>query len=594
MGISRRNPRGNFNWQYRYLKRRAICCGQLDEPIVTNDCYHYFIFSDTNNFLGWTFDGLSVDGDDVGDNIMPSYGGFGNVWIDGGGRQTCIIGYIDPTPPPTPVIIDNLGNTVPIVWKQCCNPLTCLQVSIPIADAPFPSFLTGLDGYEINWLLNTILDNYDPSNTASTSTLDFILKRLYGPQCEFDVVAGPTSYTLYLRNIYPCNQIAFIDKVSNYNYFVDGSCTLPTCFCYEVIGIVGSCALDYTACDGTLVNATVNAGDNYSVCVLDNLVSLTCDPGNDATLNGPNVACNGIESRIPYTLGPIDGPTDVCREVASGGVVLYSYYGFLTVPPGIPYTYVWDVPVGCNIVSVNTVSGGTTFLSVTFDPGFTTGDINLTAYFGCNVTDSTKLTVGCLKCTYSTFFNPALVSPYGDLTGWTLNGNDLITELNALVNPLGGDVYYPYYDQNIGTLGVWFYYYDNVDIGPLTFVAPDSSTHVVNFIKNSSDPALSCDTVCYEIVTPTASEIISFDVYNPFNTLSCDITASAPLLASILSNDQVNLEKLFQLLYGPQVIVTVVSALGNDTITIVKAYDFTPPVLYDRFFTSYTGTYVTC
>ena len=36
MGISRRNPRGNFNWQSRYLKKKAICCGQLNEPVDCN------------------------------------------------------------------------------------------------------------------------------------------------------------------------------------------------------------------------------------------------------------------------------------------------------------------------------------------------------------------------------------------------------------------------------------------------------------------------------------------------------------------------------------------------------------------------------
>ena len=35
MGISKRNPKSNFNWQYRYLKKKAICCGNLDEPV---DC----------------------------------------------------------------------------------------------------------------------------------------------------------------------------------------------------------------------------------------------------------------------------------------------------------------------------------------------------------------------------------------------------------------------------------------------------------------------------------------------------------------------------------------------------------------------------
>jgi len=36
MGISRRNPKSNFNWQSRYLKKKAICCGQLDEPVDCN------------------------------------------------------------------------------------------------------------------------------------------------------------------------------------------------------------------------------------------------------------------------------------------------------------------------------------------------------------------------------------------------------------------------------------------------------------------------------------------------------------------------------------------------------------------------------
>lgn len=47
MGISRRNPRGNFNWQSRILKKKAQCCGQLDEPLPppppTIDCYCYTI-----------------------------------------------------------------------------------------------------------------------------------------------------------------------------------------------------------------------------------------------------------------------------------------------------------------------------------------------------------------------------------------------------------------------------------------------------------------------------------------------------------------------------------------------------------------------
>jgi hypothetical protein len=590
------NFNSNFNWQLRALQQAAGCCGYLNNNVVINDCYNYFIFSNPDGFFGWTIDGLSLISDNVGDVVMPSYGGFGNVWIDGGGRETCIIGYIDPTAPPTPVILDDLGNPVPIVWTPCCSPLACLEVHIPILETPLPALLTGVDGYIITWILNGGL-NFDPGDSSSVYSIENVLKRLYGPQFEVDVVAGPTSYTVYFRNVYVCGNISLIDKSLNYNDLTDASCVLPTCFCYEVIGITGSCALDYTACDGTIVNTTVNAGDNYSICVLDNLVSLTCNPGNSATLNGPNVACNGVEPRIaPPALGPIDGPADVCSYVASGDPVGYSYFSFTTVPFTIPFTYVWEVTAGCNIINTSTTAIGNTFATLTFDPGFTTGDISLTAYFGCNVVDTAKLTVGCPNCTYSAYFDPVTAgSAYTDLTGWTLNGNPLIAELDSLLNPLGGDVYDQFVNPiTTGASGAWFYYYDTVDIGPLTFVAPDSSTYVVNFTKNSSDPALSCDTVCYQIVMPTASEIVYFDVLNPFNTLSCDLLTSAPVFGSILSNDQPGLQTLFQLLYGPQVTVIVVSALGNDTITIVDAYDFTPPVLYDVSFIDYVGTYVTC
>ena len=38
MGISKRNPRGNFNWQSRILKKKAQCCGLIDEPLPPQEC----------------------------------------------------------------------------------------------------------------------------------------------------------------------------------------------------------------------------------------------------------------------------------------------------------------------------------------------------------------------------------------------------------------------------------------------------------------------------------------------------------------------------------------------------------------------------
>jgi len=36
MGISKKNPKSNFNWQSRILKKKAINCGQLNEPVDCN------------------------------------------------------------------------------------------------------------------------------------------------------------------------------------------------------------------------------------------------------------------------------------------------------------------------------------------------------------------------------------------------------------------------------------------------------------------------------------------------------------------------------------------------------------------------------
>ena len=200
------------------------------------------------------------------------------------------------------------------------------------------------------------------------------------------------------------------------------------------------------------------------------------------------------------------------------------------------------------------------------------------------------------RCPYTASFDPiAQGTGYSNFVGWTLNGNDLVTELTSLMTSSGGNVWLGFNNSaEFLFYGCWFYYYGTSNIGPLDFTAPDSSVYQVYFTRNE-DLAFGCDYRCFEIpITGTGVKLDFATVAYTLTGYNPQLSSSAPFNANILSDDQIVLEQLFQLIYGPQCYVTVLTAGGNDTITIYDAFDFGVPIVTDISANQYTGSYITC
>lgn len=200
------------------------------------------------------------------------------------------------------------------------------------------------------------------------------------------------------------------------------------------------------------------------------------------------------------------------------------------------------------------------------------------------------------NCLYSGFFDPYAFAGYSNFTGWTLNGNDLLTELNSLMSLYAGGVWAGFVDNGYFIFyGTWFYYY-GPDLGQLDFTAPDTTVYPV--VMTPVDlVGLSCNTLkCYQVdITGTAIKLSGVLFANALTGGTSALFASSPpTYANIDSDDQVTLQQVFQLIYGPQCYVSVLTIGGNDTITIYDAYDFGPPTLSDTIGGTYTGTYIPC
>lgn len=229
--------------------------------------------------------------------------------------------------------------------------------------------------------------------------------------------------------------------------------------------------------------------------------------------------------------------------------------------------------------------------------------INLNLTYECNGNPGITLQMftvevsGYLaKCVYSAYLDPNAYG-YPSFAGWTLNGNDLVTELTALMNSYGGDFYYGFADFAQFTFyGGWFYYYDTTDIGPLNIVDPGSNVIPYSFNKNDLFGGFSCDPVCYEIYIYAGTNLKLINSINNgiSGSVAVDFTLSPPTFSYIDTDDQITLEIFFRKVYGPQCYVTVLTAGGFDTIRIYDAFDFGPPQLTDVTNNVYTGTYITC
>lgn len=111
MGISKRNPRGNFNWQSRILKKKAQCCGLIDEFVPpTTNCYCYTITTVSGSCsisyidCSGTPQTVSSGGDPIyicaqEGTVIPSCLAPANSVNITGGTQVCTGNPPDPLPP---------------------------------------------------------------------------------------------------------------------------------------------------------------------------------------------------------------------------------------------------------------------------------------------------------------------------------------------------------------------------------------------------------------------------------------------------------------------------------------------------------------
>jgi len=203
--------------QYDNLfQKLSLGCGCCKSDVSLPDyettertfCLYSFIISDDTDFLDWTIDGLPIDSDNVRDIVMPSYGGFGNVFVSPI-QSTLNIGYIGDgnTPAPTPVILDKNGDPITITWKPCCT-FGCRAAYFP-SGTFISSIISGYTGLE----MYTIPPQYafDPTDPDSIDYWQVALSNVYGPQFQLTAVYNPLtfSYLVTFDNVFVCDDIIF-------------------------------------------------------------------------------------------------------------------------------------------------------------------------------------------------------------------------------------------------------------------------------------------------------------------------------------------------------------------------------------------------
>ena len=176
MGISRRNPRGNFNWQSRILKKKAQCCGQLDEPVPPppTACYCYTVTSVVGTCTIDYIDCSGVPQSTVTDKVVPVQ----ICALENSVNVTCPLGssailtggscVCDGTPAPSP--LPSIGAVSGLTSGVC-----------GASNINYTLSTSGADCY--NWILpngvtattatnlNSINVNFDSAFTSGTLTI---------------------------------------------------------------------------------------------------------------------------------------------------------------------------------------------------------------------------------------------------------------------------------------------------------------------------------------------------------------------------------------------------------------------------------------
>ncbi len=156
---------------------------------------------------------------------------------------------------------------------------------------------------------------------------------------------------------------------------------------YSVAPVVGVSSYTWTAQPG--VNITFPNGGGINGYVVNvafppgfTTSALTVQSVNDCGLSPARSLT--ITRNAPSTPSPISGPTNVCANIAPGGVAAtYS----VTNTAGVTYT--WTPPAG----STGLTGQGTNTISFTYPNGFTSGTVSVIASTGCGTSSARNLSV---------------------------------------------------------------------------------------------------------------------------------------------------------------------------------------------------------
>lgn len=159
---------------------------------------------------------------------------------------------------------------------------------------------------------------------------------------------------------------------------------------------------------------------------------------------------------------------------------------------------------------------------------------------------------GAEECWYLVYLDSNYLG-YSNWTGWTLNGNDLVTELTAICQAQGGNVAIRDGITNASVL--WGFYLGTSDT---TYAAYDPAN---NETPISFNEVAQCE-ACYQFEVPYGENIKGINVANIIEFLS--ITAV---------DDEAGLETELELLFGTQVSVSSVWNGSNYIVTINNAWD---------------------
>lgn len=289
------------------LKEAADCCGIIPPPPpLPRTCCYYAVFDANGSYT--IYDGVSyigLDADNVGDNVMPSLGGFGNVLINNisTNTTTCTLGFIlsEGDPIPTVDIKDDLGNPVVLSWVPYCKE-RCYAITVPMSDPSVVQIFTNVEGYTVQtWPVMTgvppsPLDLSDPAYVSSYGSVLF--KRLYGPQCVLFLQNDGVNYTVSLSNIYTAGPPSFITGTATYTASIGACATTPQTYCYFITEVTGSCSYSYQDRYGSVFNA-VSSPTVTSVCAADGTVVANCLPGNSIDITGGTSLCFSVFDCTP-------------------------------------------------------------------------------------------------------------------------------------------------------------------------------------------------------------------------------------------------------------------------------------------------------